>query len=196
MIGEGRSALQTAARTMIGGGLICIGRLHFDLRNLNGQIGTSFGNLLAWLAPGSQILYFLGIFFRFGHFNLVCYEEICEGDGANRAGVIGLIRQGFASVGLEADQPDCDRVSSDQGFLIGRSGCDRSDQGQLRSNIYLHHGGRLSPENHYSRDSNCSFGRISICTVGRSQKDKGTKMGDESKNFSDFDNPPSGQAPT
>ena len=42
-------------------------------------------------------------FFRFGHFNLVCYEEIFEGDGANRAGVIGLIRQGFASVGLEAD---------------------------------------------------------------------------------------------
>ena len=74
-------------------------------------------------------------FFRFGHFNLVCYEEIFEGDGANRAGVIGLIRQGFASVGLEADQPDCDRVSSDQGFLIGRSGCDRSDQGQLRSRI-------------------------------------------------------------
>ena len=69
---------------------------------------------------------------RFGHFNLVCYEEIFEGDGADRAGVIGLIRQGFASVGLEADQPDRDRVSSDQGFLIGRSGCDRSDQGQLR----------------------------------------------------------------
>ena len=117
------------------GGLICIGRLHFDLQNQNGQVGTSFGNLLAWLAQGSQILYFLGIFFRFGNFNLVCYEEIFEGDGANRAGVIGLIRQGFASVGLEADQPDCDRVSSDQGFLIGRSGCDRSDQGQLRSRI-------------------------------------------------------------
>ena len=32
-------------------------------------------------------------------------------------------------------QPDCGRVSSDQGFLIGRSGCDRSDQGQLRSRI-------------------------------------------------------------
>ena len=48
---------------MIGGGLICIDRLHFDLRNLNGQIGTSFGNLLAWLAQGSQILYFLGVFF-------------------------------------------------------------------------------------------------------------------------------------
>ena len=56
-----------------------------------------------------------------------------EGDGADRAGVIGLIRQGFGRVGLAADQPDRDRVSSDQGFLIGRSGCDRSDQGQLSS---------------------------------------------------------------
>ena len=55
--------------------------------------------------------------------------KMFEGDGADRAGVIGLIRQGFAGVGLEADQPDRDRVSSDQGFLIGRSGHDRSDQG-------------------------------------------------------------------
>ena len=31
---------------------------------------------------------------RFGHFNLVCYEKMFEGDGADRAGVIGLIRQG------------------------------------------------------------------------------------------------------
>ena len=58
--------------------------------------------------------------------------KIFEGDGADRAGVIGLIRQGFARVGLEADQPDRDWVSSDQGFLIGQSGCDRSDQGRLR----------------------------------------------------------------
>ena len=57
--------------------------------------------------------------------------KMFEGDGADRAGVIGLIRQGFASVGLEADQPDRDRVSSDHGFLIGRSGGDRSDQAQL-----------------------------------------------------------------
>ena len=57
-----------------------------------------------------------------------------EGDGADRAGVIGLIRQGFVRVGLEADQPDRDRVSSDQGFLIGRSGCDRSDQGRGNDN--------------------------------------------------------------
>ena len=34
-------------------------------------------------------------------------------------------------MGLEADQPDRDRVGSDQGFQMGRSGCDRSDQGQL-----------------------------------------------------------------
>ena len=54
-----------------------------------------------------------------------------EGDGADRAAVIRLIRQGFARVGLEADQPGRDRVSSDQGFLIGRSGCDWSAQGQL-----------------------------------------------------------------
>ena len=99
--------------------MICIGRHHFDLRNLNGQIGTSFGNLLVWLAPGSQILYFLGIFPDLGISTLYGNEEIFEGDGADRAGVIGLIRQGFASVGLEADQPDRDRVSSDQGFLIG-----------------------------------------------------------------------------
>ena len=55
-----------------------------------------------------------------------------EGGRADRAEVIGLIRQGCARVGLEADQPDRDRVSSDQGFLIGRSGCDQSDQGQPR----------------------------------------------------------------
>ena len=46
---------------------------------------------------------------------------------ADQAGVIRLIRQGLERVGLEADQPDHDRISSDQGFLIGRSG----DQGQL-----------------------------------------------------------------
>ena len=38
-----------------------------------------------------------------------------EGDGADRAAVIGLIRQGFVRAGLEKDQPDRDRVSSDQG---------------------------------------------------------------------------------
>ena len=42
---------------------------------------------------------------------------IKTGDGADRAGVIGLIRQGFVRVGLGADQPDRDRVSSDQGSL-------------------------------------------------------------------------------
>ena len=57
--------------------------------------------------------------------------RIVDGDLADQAGVIGLIRQDFARVGLEADQHDRDRVSSDQGFLIGRLGCDRSDQGQL-----------------------------------------------------------------
>ena len=36
--------------------------------------------------------------------------NIFEGDGADRAGVIGLIQQGFARVGLEADQPDRDPV--------------------------------------------------------------------------------------
>ena len=45
--------------------------------------------------------------------------NIFEGDRADRAAVIRLIRQGFARVGLEADQPDRDRVSSDQGFLTG-----------------------------------------------------------------------------
>ena len=48
---------------MIGAGrVICIGRLHFDFRNLNGQIGTSFGNLLVWPAPDSLVPYFLGTF--------------------------------------------------------------------------------------------------------------------------------------
>ena len=61
MIGEGQLDLQTAARTMIGA-VICIGRLHFDLQNLNGQLRTRFRNLLIWLAPGFLILYFLGIF--------------------------------------------------------------------------------------------------------------------------------------
>ena len=40
-----------------------------------------------------------------------------EGDGVDRAEVIGLIRQGFVRVGLQADQPDRDWVSSDQGFV-------------------------------------------------------------------------------
>ena len=41
----------------------------------------------------------------------------------------------FRKVGLESDLPDRDQVSSDQGLLIGRSGCDGSDPGhcQLRS---------------------------------------------------------------
>ena len=131
MIGKGRSALQTTAKTMIGGeGVICIGRLHFDLRNLNGQIGTSFGNLLVRFVPSSLI--FWGDLSQFGISTLYDVMKIFEGDGTDRAGVIGLIRQSFAGVGVEADQPDRDRVSSDQGFLIGRSGCDRSDQGQLR----------------------------------------------------------------
>ena len=43
-----------------------------------------------------------------------------EGDRDHRTGVIGLIWQVAASVELEADQPDRDRVSPDQGFLIGR----------------------------------------------------------------------------
>ena len=36
-------------------------------------------------------------------------------------------------MGLESDLPGRDQVSSDHGLLIGRSGCDRSDPGQLRS---------------------------------------------------------------
>ena len=60
------------------------------------------------------------------------FQSAIEGDGADRAAVNGLIRQGFARVGLEADQPDRDRVSSDRGFLVGQSGCDQSDQGHLR----------------------------------------------------------------
>ena len=61
------------------------------------------------------------------HLSLVCYDEtfLRETGLIGRAGVIGLIRQGFVGVGLEADQRDCDRVSSDQGFLIGRSGCEK-----------------------------------------------------------------------
>ena len=35
-----------------------------------------------------------------------------------------------ARAGLEADQHDRDRVSSDQGVPDQQSGCDRSDQGQ------------------------------------------------------------------
>ena len=45
--------------------------------------------------------------------------NIFEGDGADRAAVIGLVRQGFARVGLEADQPDRDRVNSDPDRPIG-----------------------------------------------------------------------------
>ena len=53
-------------------------------------------------------------FARFGISAWSAMMKSFEGDRADRAGVIGLIRQGFVSVGLEADQPDRDRVSSDQ----------------------------------------------------------------------------------
>ena len=59
--------------------------------------------------------------------------KIFEGDWADRTeviGLIGLIRQGFARVGLEADQPDCDRVSSDQ--------ADRGAIGQIRDTYSAH----------------------------------------------------------
>ena len=57
------------------------------------------------------------------HFSLVCYDEKkVRETGADRAGVIGLIQQ----------KPDRDWVSSDQGSLSGRSGCDRPEKGQLR----------------------------------------------------------------
>ena len=75
---------------------------------------------------------FLGDFCEFVISAWSAMMKIFEGDGADRAGVIGLIRQGFARVGLEAVQPDRDRVSSDQGFLIGRSGRNRAEQGQLK----------------------------------------------------------------
>ena len=74
---------------------------------------------------------FLGFFPNLAFQPSLLWRKLFEGDGADRAAVIGLIRQVFTRVGLEADQADRDRVSSDQGFLIGRSGCDRSDQGQL-----------------------------------------------------------------
>ena len=110
------------------GGLICIGRLHFDLRNLNGQTGTSFGNLRVWLAPGSLIRYFLGIFpdlaFQLG---LLWWKHF-EGDGADparfRKGGVGS-RSAWSWSGQFRSGPE--------GFLIGRSGCDQSDQGQLSS---------------------------------------------------------------
>ena len=75
---------------------------------------------------------FLGVFLIW-HSAWAAMMTKNEGDGADRAGVIGLIRQGFGSVELEADQHDRDRVSSDQGFLIGRSGHDQSDRGQPSS---------------------------------------------------------------
>ena len=57
-----------------------------------------------------------------------------EGDRDDQAGVIGVIRQEVIGVirqeGFEADQHDSDRVSSDQGFLIG----DRGAIGQIRDN--------------------------------------------------------------
>ena len=137
MIGEGRLArqrVQTAARTMIWGGG---GDVHRSasfrppkperanrdkFRKPSGMACSRFPHAI-----------FSGDSSRFGISTLYAMMKILEGDGPDRAGVIGLIRQGFASVGLEADQIDHDRVSSDQGFLIGRSGWDRSDQGQLSS---------------------------------------------------------------
>ena len=56
MIGEGRSAFQTTARTMIRNWGDDLHRsASFRPRNLNGQIRTRFTNLLIWLAPGSLL---------------------------------------------------------------------------------------------------------------------------------------------
>ena len=136
IIGEGRSALQTTARTNIGGGG---GDLHrsASFRPPNRERANwdkfwkPFG--MACSRFPNAIMIFLGDFPRFGISTWSATLQSFEGDGADGAGVIGLIRQGFVRVGLEADQPDRDLVSSDQGFLIGRSGCDRSDHGHLSS---------------------------------------------------------------
>ena len=62
MIGEGRSALETATQTTIRGGGICINRLQFELHNLIVLIRTRFKNLLIWFAPSSLMRSFLDIF--------------------------------------------------------------------------------------------------------------------------------------
>ena len=50
-------------------GVICIGRLPFELRNLNGLIRTRFRNILIWFAPGSPTnTIFSCDFSRFGIF--------------------------------------------------------------------------------------------------------------------------------
>ena len=71
--GEGRSALQTAAR-MMRGGVICIGQLHLEHRNLNGPIWTRFRNLLIRFAPSSLILY---IVTRYYILHTYLYIYIC-----------------------------------------------------------------------------------------------------------------------
>ena len=44
------------------GVVICIGWFHFHFRNLNGQIGRSFGIFFVWFAPDSLLPYFLDVF--------------------------------------------------------------------------------------------------------------------------------------
>ena len=117
IIGEGRSALQTAAKTTIGGGGGGGGDLHQSASFRTLQPERAYPDKaqkpydMAW--PRFPNTTFLGILFPIWHFSLVCYDEKDEEDGA-RAGEIGLIRQGLARVGLEADQPDRDWVSSDR----------------------------------------------------------------------------------
>ena len=109
--------------------VICIGRLHFDLRNLNGQSQRRFRNLLISLAQGSLILHFLG-FFPLAFQPGLLWWNISEGDGVTRqrwSGWSGKVSQGW---GWKQISWIVIGVSWDQGFLI-RSGCDRADQGPL-----------------------------------------------------------------
>ena len=53
---------------------------------------NSIGNLLVWPAPDSPIPYFLGIFADLVFHPGLLWLKMLEGDGADRARVIGLIR--------------------------------------------------------------------------------------------------------
>ena len=63
----------------------------------------------------------------FSRFDISIWSEMFEGDKVDRAPVIGLIWQGFATVGLETDQPDRDRVNSSWS-------ADRGAIGQIKTN--------------------------------------------------------------
>ena len=103
-IGEGRSALRTAARTMVGEG----GGRHrspvFWPPKPERANRDKFRKPSGMACPRLPNTVFSGDCCRFGISAWYDMTKIFDGDNADRAWVSGLIRQGFARLGLESDQ--------------------------------------------------------------------------------------------